>query len=195
LDKPYNWISEPDNGIYDAMNKGISLSTGNWLYFLGSDDKFADQNVLSELFSVSIPENIDILLGTIKYALKKDDSLFLKKNRGHFIPSWTNLIWLKNSIPHQAIFYRKNLFDHFVFSSQYKVLGDYDLNLKLYNNKKQHLKFDTIIAICDTNGISKNYDWNLYKEEIKLKSYHSSIVFKPFFFCLAGFKYIVKKII
>src|SRR5690606_10153742 len=58
-DSRLKWVTEPDNGIYDAMNKGIQLAKGEWLYFLGSDDKLHDEYVLEKIFQNSLSENFE----------------------------------------------------------------------------------------------------------------------------------------
>ena len=58
-------ISERDNGIYDAMNKGIDLAQGEWIYFLGSDDIFYDEHVLEDLFSKEDLGNCDLFMGIL----------------------------------------------------------------------------------------------------------------------------------
>ena len=58
------WISEPDKGIYDAMNKGIDLATGDWQNFLNAGDSFVDNNVLEKIFTTNL-ENITLVYGDI----------------------------------------------------------------------------------------------------------------------------------
>ena len=94
------WISEKDKGIYDAMNKSISLAKGEWLYFLGSDDKLYDAEVLKKIMN-SLNENhsLDVLYGNVS-------SNRLGIYDGEFN---AGKIRLKN-ICHQAIFLRKTVF-------------------------------------------------------------------------------------
>lgn len=90
--------SEQDNGIYDAMNKGIKKAKGDWLYFLGSDDRILTSTVFHEIFSLNIT-GYDIIYGEVISPILSDS------NRGE----WT----LKNISAnrcHQSIFYRKEVF-------------------------------------------------------------------------------------
>ena len=57
------WISEPDRGIYDAMNKGIAMAHGEWILFLGADDELADRSVLSDIFTDQRIQQYDLICG------------------------------------------------------------------------------------------------------------------------------------
>ena len=192
LEKPFHFISENDYGIYDAMNKGIALSKGKWLYFLGADDKLKDKNIL-DIISKEFNVNIDVVSGKIQYQFTKSDSRQLKKNNGIFSSSWSNKIWIKNTIHHQATFYKRRLFIENQFNIDYKILSDYAFNLQLFKDKKKLKIIPEVIAICSTKGISKNYNWVLYKEEIKLKTKATSIFCWPIFFKIALLKYLFKR--
>ena len=66
------WISEPDKGIYDAMNKGIRICSGEWLYFLGADDQLYDKNVLANIFQNSNVSGVEFLYGNVKRSNKEE---------------------------------------------------------------------------------------------------------------------------
>ena len=94
----FNYISEKDSGIYDAMNTGIKKSLGEWLYFLGSDDRFSNDSVLEEVFSTKCDEEIQILVGNIEYS------------KGlRFQSEFSSKLWYKNTVHHQSVFYKKEL--------------------------------------------------------------------------------------
>lgn len=193
LNTPYFWKSEPDNGIYDAMNKGIDVARGEWLYFLGCDDLLYDKNTLETVFHQKIDDHSSLLIGKVKYDFGPKDSLLIKKNKGTFQPSWSKKIWFKNTVHHQGVFYKRDLFRTQKYSLDYKILSDYDFNLKLFKRKINALIISQVIAISKTQGVSKNYNWKLYTEEINLKTKQSSIILKPLFYVLAVGKYILKK--
>ena len=192
MQNPFHVVSEKDKGIYDAMNKGISLSKGKWLYFLGGDDVLKDKNVLEEVAKELHP-SFDIVSGKIRYQFTESDSRQLKKNNGIFSSSWSRKIWIKNTIHHQATFYKRGLFLKNQFNTDYKVLADYEFNLQLFKNKKKAKMIPEIIALCSTKGISKNYNWSLYKEEIRFKTKASSKLLWILFFKIALLKYLFKK--
>ncbi len=181
LKAPFFYQSESDKGIYDAMNKGISLSKGEWFYFLGAGDLLENENILN-LVSNKLNLNLDILYGNIRYDTTK------------FTSKFSSLLWIKNTLHHQSVFYNKKLFIKINYEISYKVLADYDFNLNLYCKNINAEKIDAIISNCDKNGISKDYNWSLYKEELKLKSVRMNSVFFPLFFILVAFKFIFRKL-
>ena len=184
LEAPFLYQSKQDEGIYDAMNKGISLSVGSWLYFLGAGDCFYNNNTLKEISHHFINKN-SLVFGNSKYDLGKNSSIF-KSN-------FSSLLWIKNTVHHQSLFYNRNIFSNQNYDIKYKILADYDLNIKLLKQKIVKIKLDQIVSICDPKGISKEYNWQLYSEEISLKTKNSSFLLKPLFFLLSCTKFLLKK--
>lgn len=142
------WISEKDNGIYDAMNKGIDLVQGEWIYFLGSDDIFYDDNVLEDLFIKEDLINYDLIYGNVKFKISG------KIYDGEFSPS--KLIEI--NICHQAIFQNKKLYNIFgKYEAKYKGVADWVFNMKWFNSNKINYKFiDRIVAVYNEDGYSFN---------------------------------------
>ena len=113
-------IAESDQGIYDAMNKGIERSTGEWLYFLGSDDVLYDNDVLADLFYADETRNNDVIYGNVEWG--PNGAIY----DGEF--SFVKLI--HKNICHQAIFFRRSVFERLGrFDLRYKVLADWAFNL------------------------------------------------------------------
>jgi len=151
------WVSEKDNSIYDAMNKGLSKATGEWLIFLGADDRFYDRDVLRDVFAGSDFVE-DFLYGDIKYS-----------NGKYFRSEYSWKLFFKNTLHHQGVFYNKNIFNDFKYDTVFRILADYDLNLKLYRQKSNGFRVRKIISFCGHEGISKNVDYRMYREEIRIK--------------------------
>ena len=181
LEAPFFYLSEKDKGIYDAMNKGISLAKGEWLYFLGAGDLLDNENVLG-VVSKNLNSKLDILYGNIRYDTTK------------FISRFSSLLWIKNSLHHQSVFYNKKLFTKIKYEITYEVLADYDFNLDLYSKKIKAEKIDVMIANCDKEGVSKEYNLSLYKAELKLKRAHVNAAFYPLLLLLVAFKFTVRKL-
>jgi putative colanic acid biosynthesis glycosyltransferase len=181
LNPPFQFLSEKDSGIYEAMNKGIYLSKAEWLYFLGSGDCL-ENNLVLERVSIYFSSSIKIVFGNIRY------------EHQHFETSFSGLLWIKNSMHHQAIFYQKTIFEKYQFATKYQILSDYELNLKMYLEKIPFKKIDNMIAFCEDFGISKKKYWSLYKEEITIKTSLSAVALYPFFLILGIFKFLLKKI-
>lgn len=141
------WISEPDKGIYDAMNKGINLAKGKWIYFLGSDDLLFNDHVLSDIDNSLENPRLDIIYGNV------NSPVYGEKYDGEFDRS---KIAIKN-IAHQAIFYRKKVFKKIGFYDlNYKMLADWDLNLRWVIKKRIQRKYvDLTIARYAPGGKSE----------------------------------------
>lgn len=192
--KEVKFLCEPDKNVYDAMNKGIALAEGDWLYFMGVDDSFYDFEILKSVAPFLDEKKFKVVLGQIVYEFNKGDSFFVRKNNGLVRPVWSNKMWLKNTLPHQGMFYHKTIFLEYQYNIKYEVLADYDLNLKLWKNRVPVLILDKKIASCGTQGLSKDFNLKLYKEEVAIKTEASSIVLKPVFTIIAILKYILKKV-
>lgn len=138
------YISEPDNGIFDAMNKGVNLSTGEWIFFLGSDDVFFDNEVVEKIFSNG-PHKEEIIYGNVKFlhsGIIYDGSFDHEK------------ISIKN-ICHQALFVKKSVFDRIgLFNTKYKMSADYEFNIRWMGLNMSSLYVDKIVVIYNEKGMS-----------------------------------------
>jgi glycosyltransferase involved in cell wall biosynthesis len=127
----YYWVSEKDNGIYDAMNKGITVATGEFVIFINADDVL-----------------LNIPLNDLEYVIKNDmDGVCgcIEAEKGEIIkPVFDWRIKLRNRLPHQALFYRKRVMD--LYDLSWKIVADYNLNLRLYNEKKRILLSNIIVS-------------------------------------------------
>ncbi len=133
-------ISEPDNGIYDAMNKGVAQAHGKWIMFLGADDKILSS--FSKIFPLLQDTNA-VYYGNCK-------------NEAHQLGGKFSAYKLaKMNLCHQAILYPKAVFNRYRFSLNYPVFGDYLLNLQCWgdaNFKKTYLNID--LAYYNMEGFS-----------------------------------------
>lgn len=162
IDSRISIHQENDRGIYDAMNKAIQKSNGDYLYFIGAGDKLADPFILGEIFENAELEH-PIIYGHIQY-----ENLNSKKVNDIHLSSFDKQISWKNTLHHQGAFYKKELLKG-GFNLQYQILADYHKNIELYLKNTKAQKTDLLIAKCDGTGVSKNFKWSLYQEEIKLK--------------------------
>jgi glycosyltransferase involved in cell wall biosynthesis len=142
------YISEKDRGIYDAMNKGIKIAKGEWLYFLGSDDYLYNKHVLETINTTiaNLDHSFDIIYGNIA-------SPKLGNNYGGEFDRYRIL---KKNICHQAIFYRRTIFQRLGnYNLRYKLWADYELNLRCFldsNIRTKHLEI--VIAFYSDEGVS-----------------------------------------
>lgn len=132
-DQIHQLVSEPDNGIYDAMNKGVSAATGDIVGILNSDDVYADQSVISDV--VEAIGEADSLYADLVY-VKRDqlDEVIRYWKSGEFSRSNFKKGWMP---PHPTFFLRKNKYNsHGLYSTQLRSAADYELMLRmLYKNE------------------------------------------------------------
>jgi glycosyltransferase involved in cell wall biosynthesis len=155
------FISEKDEGIYDAMNKGISLSKGSWLYFLGCDDRLYNETVLEDVFN-KIYEigDVEVVYGNV----------FSERFNGLYDGEFNSSKILKKNISHQAIFLKKSVFDKTgKFDLKYKAQSDWDHNLKWLLAKNIRSKFiDVIVAYYADGGYSSLHGDNTFYRDLRL---------------------------
>ena len=155
-------FSEADEGIYDAMNKGIKLAQGEWLYFSGSDDELYDDKVLYDI-AVFIQRNNQL-------SFVYGNTIFTK-NQNVYDGEFDRLKFYLKNICHQAIFYKKELFKIIgLFNLQYKILADWDFNTRCFFYRGLQIKYiDRIIANYDESGISSVENVLHAKERLAIK--------------------------
>ncbi|NJO92850.1 MAG: glycosyltransferase, partial [Chloroflexia bacterium] len=125
LIKPYQhkiskFISEPDNGIYDAMNKGINLATGDVIGTLNSDDLYVDEKVLSQVVEIFQNSKNDSLFADLFYVDKKNTNKIIRKwKTKEFIPGSFKKGWHP---PHPTFFVKRDVYNKYgVFDLHYKL--------------------------------------------------------------------------
>ncbi len=156
-------ISEKDNGVYDAVNKGIKAAEGNIIYVLGADDKLASDEILEHVAS-HFTSDVSLVFGHIRNIHIQNKAV----PEVH-CSSFSAALYFRNSLHQQGCFYRTTLFQNELFNTDYKIFGDYDLHLKWFEEKISAYKLDQTIAFCEAAGLSKQVTWSLYKEELKMK--------------------------
>ncbi|MCX6313025.1 MAG: glycosyltransferase family 2 protein [Bacteroidetes bacterium] len=148
-------FSEKDLGIYDAMNKGIKLAQGEWLYFLGSDDRLINSELFSEIMP-NLTSDKDLVYGNVLWGNtgKKFDGPFdLEK-----------LIKYRN-ICQQAIFYKRNLFLKIgLFKNEFKYCADHYFNIQCFIACKNIIYVDKTIAIYNNEGKSSLFNDDLFQK-------------------------------
>ena len=123
------WISEPDQGIYDAMNKGIEMATGQVIGFLHSSDVYAHPRVIEEVARVFEKSNVSSVYGDLQYVDKEDLNRVIRNWKsspylhGKFRQGWMP--------PHPTFFVRKEIYEKYgYFNTDFRIAGDYELMLR-----------------------------------------------------------------
>lgn len=154
------WVSEKDHGIYDAMNKGINLATGDWINFMNAGDTFHTNHVINDIFGNN-SDHSDIIYGNT-----------LLKGNNHNVISYAksiNSLKFGMAFCHQSVFVASDILKKIKFDLRYKLASDYDLFLKLssmyeYSFEKSNL----IFADYDITG--QSYSLDAVKEQYQIAS-------------------------
>jgi len=146
LQNKLTYISEQDSGIYYAMNKGVKMAAGEWVYFMGSDDEFVDNGVLKRVFAKE-EAGIDVMYGNVK---------FLHSGAIYDGPFDHEKISQKN-ICHQALFVKKTVFDRVgLFNTKYIMSADFDFNIRWMGLNIPSKYVEETIVIFNEKGLSGN---------------------------------------
>ena len=149
------FVSEPDGGIYEAMNKGIRLAAGEYIYFLGADDYLYDENVLDDVAGfIRKQRSCDLVYGDIVSREPSGQALLLASPPPAAIAEHL----MSSCMPHQATFCRADLFAKIgLFSEHYRIASDYAWWIKLLQNPGTSLHYyPRTIAFFNSKGSSSN---------------------------------------
>lgn len=169
-DKVTKWISEPDRGIYDAMNKGIKMATGDWIIFMNSGDNFVDNNVLSSIFDKAVDEKTLIIYGNVI----NDWGTYKEYKKAYPLKT----ISYRMPFCHQAAFVRRAVLIENQFDLSYKYAADYNQFYNLfYKYSQQTFKYIPVnIAECDTSdSFSRKNKFPMWMEYMKVRSAHKDL--------------------
>lgn len=147
------WLSEPDSGIADAMNKGLSMSMGDWVLFLHAEDTFVDDESLEEAMSVVLNTEADIV---------SHDVEFIEGHRSRIYKSH-GFDWRINfkTIPHQGAFSRRTLFDRIGYFDTGLAIGmDYDFFLRAHRQGARLGLGEKVISRMPATGVSSKVNWD-----------------------------------
>jgi len=147
------WISEPDTGLYNAMNKGLNLASGEYVMFLNAGDIFFDDEVLSRIFSPNIP-SADIFYGETMIIDNEGRDIGMRRLKAPEELSWKSLID-GMLVCHQSFIVRKDICRN--YNEKYKIASDYDWMLHCLKNAKIVKNTHLIISKFLDGGINKHY--------------------------------------
>lgn len=185
-DKIDLWISEKDNGIYDAINKGISLAKGDIVALLHSDDYYKDEFVLSKFVHYMKEYNLDVLFSDLIYIRDSDNAntstkvlRYWRAYRGKngLIVNYKKLIKFGWMPPHPTLIIRRELFEKIgYYNVNYKIAGDYDFILRLFSMDNLRIFYlPEVTYVMSIGGTSNNGLKNILKksyEDYKILKNH-----------------------
>lgn len=147
-------ISEPDHGIYDAMNKGIHHATGDVIGFLNADDVYAHDHVLNHVTHVMQREHLDALFGDVAFVNSDDATRVVRRyGSGRFSPKRIAWGWMP---AHPALFLRREVFGRAgPFRTDYRIAGDFEFIARAFWPGTLHYKhLPEILVKMRTGGVS-----------------------------------------
>lgn len=185
-------ISEPDKGIYDAMNKGVNVSTGDYLFFLNADDFLISNNTIenvAEFINSRNGKTADIYFGQVLIYNKKNGigNLWKAANVSKFS-------LYRGSIPHQATFCKRESFSKCgLFDTSYKIAGDYEWFVRsLLKYNLTFVRSEIIVTVFNKGGIStdNNSAIIIKKEKERIRKTNYSFWERKYY----NFRWFIKKI-
>ena len=180
------FISEPDKGIYDAMNKGIKIATGDIVGILNADDCFTDRKVLSEVAEAFMNNNIDALYGNLEY-VKPGGGVIRKWHSGSYKVGYFNWGWMP---PHPTFYCKRLIFNEFgYYDLGFGTAADYELMLRfMYLNKLRVHYLNKLMVTMSIGGASNksiNSRFKAWKFDFRAMGKngvfipHVCVIFKP----------------
>ena len=157
-------VSEKDGGVYDAMNKGLSLATGAVVGFLNADDMFADHNVLSEVERAFRDEEIEACYGDLVYVAKDDPDKIVRywrsksHEKGLFAKAWVP--------PHPTFYARRRVYEKFgMFDLTYKLAADYEFMARVMEQHGIRTRYiPKVLVKMRCGGVTNNSIGNVIRQ-------------------------------
>jgi putative colanic acid biosynthesis glycosyltransferase len=175
-DHRITWISEPDKGLYDAMNKGIARSQGSYILFLNAGDTFASDNVLNSVITDSWPDYPDFIYGDAK-EVSVNNEIFLKRAKS---ASW---VWYGMFTHHQAMFFSRIRLGSIRYRTEYAIGADYAFVVEFLLRSKNIHRLQVPICIFKQGGLSsvhykRGWDdqWNIRKVFLGYSSFRNFFI-------------------
>ncbi|MEM6973156.1 MAG: glycosyltransferase family 2 protein [Pseudomonadota bacterium] len=152
LGERVRWISEPDHGIADALNKGVRMARGEWILVLQAGDTFADETSLSAVVP-ALAGDADIVSGAVMLYGAEASKILEPGSLGPRLE-------FKTSIPHQGAFCRRSLFERIgLFDTTIRIAMDYEFFLRARRRGARATQISQTVARMPDDGVSSQKDW------------------------------------
>ncbi len=152
-------ISESDTSVYEALNKGVARATGDWVIFLGADDRLVGDMVLSEALNWMKKTEAGIAAGEAAF---DDGRLVRLRSRPNPLA--------RDFVPRASAFYRRTLFaENDGFDPSFGALADYEFHVRLWKHRVRFKPLPLRIAACGVHGSVHDRRWRMYREEMRVR--------------------------
>ena len=175
-DKIDYWVSEPDKGIYNAMNKGLKVAYGDYCIFMNSGDCFVDDKVIEDVLNIGL--KTDIVTGGIVFG----------PNNTFYAPrSVTLKHFFNKSLAHQASFIKTSVLREIPYDENLRIVSDWKFFIEsIVINKHSYSPIDRLIAINEPAGIGTNRAFSDYEHSLVLHSILPDCAFEDYDVLLNG---------
>jgi len=173
-------MSEKDRGLYDAMNKGIRMASGDYIGIINADDTFSTNDVIESVANFLRSNNVDACLGDIVQH-REDGKIVRRYNAANWTPKKLKIGFMP---PHPGIFFRKGLFDELgYYSLDFRIAADYELIIRFFLKNNISWRYSKIVTHNMLIGGISSSGWASYKkvtEEIIKGLRMNGLVFSEF---------------
>jgi glycosyltransferase involved in cell wall biosynthesis len=162
-DRIATYVSEPDRGIYDALNKGLRLATGDVVGFLHSDDLFADNQALNRVAEAMREASVEACFGDLNYVRKESpDAIVRAWKSGEFTHRKISSGWMP---PHPTLYVRRDVYERVgAFDTRYRIAADYDWMLRFLRQTRSVRYVEQVQVLMRIGGASNRSLKNVFRK-------------------------------
>ncbi len=166
------WISEPDNGLYDAMNKGIRMAEGEIIGICNSDDFYEPETLLNLKIIAEKNRDVDVYYGIVRFLDSRGIEKKLRRHSDSFLT--------EKPMDHPGCFVRRSAYQKYgVFQPRFRIAADYDFLLRLHLQKARFLPMDFIVSnFMEVDGIS-SIDWRKSQMDARRVRFEHGLLSTP----------------
>ena len=179
-------ISEPDRGIYDAMNKGISLASGDFVVFINSGDKFSSPDILEKIFSNPDAAQADVIYGDTDITDSDGNIIHSRRHRPPETLDWKSF---KRGmlVCHQSFIARRNLIDSYDLT--YRYAADFDWCIRILKKSKSVHNSRLVISLFLEGGQTRKTIVPGLKERFRIMRHHYGLISATFWNIILGVRF------
>ena len=172
------WVSEPDSGIFEAMNKGLKKAHGEWVIFMNAGDSFYDRDAISKSFSMP-SDNYVMIYGNTQYI----------RNTGSIIETAFEPGYIKKNMPtcHQSFFIRTDVAIKIGFDTRFRYAADYNMVYKIFktwgHDKVKHIPV-TVSTYEAVTGFSMQHENEVYRETLRIRDLSLNVLYGYMKYCI-----------
>lgn len=168
----FKFLSQKDSGIYEAMNKGTDLATGQWCNFMNCGDRFYSPNALKEFFAYFSHQSTQGALQTqlqiTPQILYGDSQLIYDDTHSKILYASTKSHKYRHHFIHQSAFIATPLMQAYRYDTSFKIAGDTDFFAKAYNNGVSFYHIPLVVSSFSLEGVSSHLSWQMFKEDCQI---------------------------